>query len=820
MQTPGSSSITPFRHALSQRVNRYRLASQTRLSEIIAKPHKVSGYIDRRQLGRRALSSAVPLIIVGMLLSPWHQGRGAAVTGKVTVSGQSPNPVQAGRTATYAVTVDFNANKNSCTVSLRAAPTASPAWPLPPSRGFFTFTPASLTSKGKSTLTVAAVAGMPANTYQFTVTAEGRDCPQGSSVASATASLVVSAQSTSTTIGVAGSPSSIVFGQSVNFTAAVTPSIATGSIQFQIDGGAFGSPVPLGGGAAISGSISTLSVGPHTITATYTPTGGFAPSTGTTSLAVGKAGQAITFGALPGRVFGDPDFTVSASASSGLTVSFTASGNCTLNGFSTVHIAGAGSCTITAHQAGNQNYNAALDLPQTFTIDRATPVIAWATPADITYGTALGDAQLNATANLAGGFAYTPAAGTVLQVGDGQPLSVIFTPTDTTDYRSAGKTVYINVSKPGPDPTFVWVPDVHLPATSGTTRWLNQVNWIINNRAAWNIQGVFMSGDTQTPSMAWSQGTAPNQYGWFQIDALTPVLPWSSAIGNHDYIPGDAPAGRYDDSSFTNNMGADRLIGKSCFVSSWSSDWGLDVLAGNINDQTTTINVTAGDRFPAGRLIKIATEQMRVVGRDGNTLTVTRAVNGTTPAAHSLNDQIYVINGQPNYAIEFTVGSRTFLVIALELFPRPGAILWAGDLMKAHAKSEVIVITHGFLKTDGTPIAHGDTWGPNTYSLADNDSYSGVEMEEWLKGFSNIKAVFSGHYITTPYQAHRTATAADGHVFTEIFANYQSKPTTPSDSILLISLGATAATVRTMNTDTGIEDTTYTPYSVLWAPVN
>src|SRR5204862_1904967 len=45
---------------------------------------------------------------------------------------------------------------------------------------------------------------------------------------------------------------------------------------------------------------------------------------------------------------------------------------------------------------------------------RATPVIAWATPADIIYGTALSGTQLNASASVAGTFAYTPAAGAVL----------------------------------------------------------------------------------------------------------------------------------------------------------------------------------------------------------------------------------------------------------------------------------------------------------------------------------------------------------------------------------------------------------------------
>ena len=43
------------------------------------------------------------------------------------------------------------------------------------------------------------------------------------------------------------------------------------------------------------------------------------------------------------------DFAVSATATSNLAVSFTATGSCAVTG-STVHLTGAGSCTITAHQ--------------------------------------------------------------------------------------------------------------------------------------------------------------------------------------------------------------------------------------------------------------------------------------------------------------------------------------------------------------------------------------------------------------------------------------------------------------------------------------
>jgi hypothetical protein len=44
-------------------------------------------------------------------------------------------------------------------------------------------------------------------------------------------------------------------------------------------------------------------------------------------------------------------------------------------------------------------------------------VISWANPLNITLGTALSASQLNATADVAGTFTYTPAIGTVLSSG-------------------------------------------------------------------------------------------------------------------------------------------------------------------------------------------------------------------------------------------------------------------------------------------------------------------------------------------------------------------------------------------------------------------
>jgi hypothetical protein len=98
-----------------------------------------------------------------------------------------------------------------------------------------------------------------------------------------------------------------------------------------------------------------------------------------------KADQTISFAALADKTWGDPDFDVSASATSGLTVTFTAGGVCTVTG-TTVHITGAGSCTITAQQAGDGNYNAAPDVPRSFTVNKADQTISFAPLADKTWG--------------------------------------------------------------------------------------------------------------------------------------------------------------------------------------------------------------------------------------------------------------------------------------------------------------------------------------------------------------------------------------------------------------------------------------------------
>jgi hypothetical protein len=97
--------------------------------------------------------------------------------------------------------------------------------------------------------------------------------------------LTILPANTSTAVVSSNNPS--VFGQPVTFTAIVTPqsgsSTPTGTIQFVIDGSAFGNPVVLSGGTAPSMPTSSLSVGTHMVMANYSSDASFLNSSGTLS---------------------------------------------------------------------------------------------------------------------------------------------------------------------------------------------------------------------------------------------------------------------------------------------------------------------------------------------------------------------------------------------------------------------------------------------------------------------------------------------------------------------------------------------------------
>lgn len=73
------------------------------------------------------------------------------------------------------------------------------------------------------------------------------------------------------------------------------------------------------------------------------------------------------------------------------------------------------------------------------------PELTWSDPAPITFGAALTTRELNAASPVSGTYIYNPTFGATLPVGT-QTLSVTFTPSDTSQYLPANKTVALTVN--------------------------------------------------------------------------------------------------------------------------------------------------------------------------------------------------------------------------------------------------------------------------------------------------------------------------------------------------------------------------------------
>nr|WP_321453532.1 GLUG motif-containing protein [uncultured Carboxylicivirga sp.] len=88
---------------------------------------------------------------------------------------------------------------------------------------------------------------------------------------------------------------------------------------------------------------------------------------------ISKLTQTISFSTLAPQTYGNADIALKATASSDLTVSYTSSNDevaTIVDGM--IHITGAGTCTITASQEGNDTYEAAESVSQELTINKAT----------------------------------------------------------------------------------------------------------------------------------------------------------------------------------------------------------------------------------------------------------------------------------------------------------------------------------------------------------------------------------------------------------------------------------------------------------------
>jgi hypothetical protein len=207
----------------------------------------------------------------------------------------------------------------------------------------------------------------------------------GNFAAAAPVSQTIAVAKATPTIGLTSS----VSGATVTLTATATGSGVkpTGQVSFLNGTAQLGASALNSGGAA--SLVVTLPVGQNSVKASYAGDSNYVAATSAVvNVTVNKTQQTITFKQPSSPVtYGASPLTLSASAGSGLPVTFSVTGPATVNG-NTLTITGAGSVVVTANQAGNGTYAAASPVSQTIAVAKATLTVV-ATNASVTYNATL-----------------------------------------------------------------------------------------------------------------------------------------------------------------------------------------------------------------------------------------------------------------------------------------------------------------------------------------------------------------------------------------------------------------------------------------------
>lgn len=276
-------------------------------------------------------------------------------------------------------------------------------------------------------------------------------------------------------------------------TTKTTPSI-TWSTPAEIYWGVALSSKQLDATASVAGTFAyspaagtVLSAGTHTLKVTFTPsnTSAYNSSTKTVSLTVGKSTPRITWATPVAINYGTALSSTQLNATASVAGTFAYS-----PGAGTVLSMGTHTLTASFTPSNSTDLNSLTTsvslVVKSATPTKTTPTITWPTPAAISYGAALSSSQLDATASVAGTFAYSPAAGTILSVGT-HTLTTTFSPSNSTAYNSATKSVSIVVNSASTSkttPTITW--PTPAPITYGTALSSKQLD------ASASVPGTFV----------------------------------------------------------------------------------------------------------------------------------------------------------------------------------------------------------------------------------------------------------------------------------------------------------------------------------------
>lgn len=196
-----------------------------------------------------------------------------------------------------------------------------------------------------------------------------------------------------------------------------------------------------------------LNAGSHELAVQFIPTNTAWYNTldSKVTVTVNKADQTINWDFTTTEMTVDEVLTLSATALAG-DVTFTITGDAATLEDNTLTAVKAGKITITASQAGNDNYNAAEEVAHTITIHKATPTVtAWPTLNDVVYGATYGEALqlVGGEASVEGAFSITNMPADLAQVpavGE-YKYGILFTPAKAESYNEVSDSVTLQVTK-------------------------------------------------------------------------------------------------------------------------------------------------------------------------------------------------------------------------------------------------------------------------------------------------------------------------------------------------------------------------------------
>ncbi|MFL5960648.1 MAG: PxKF domain-containing protein [Gaiellaceae bacterium] len=214
------------------------------------------------------------------------------------------------------------------------------------------------------------------------------------------------------------------------------------SIAFTLNGSPVGSATTDGTGTATLNGASLAGIGagsyPAGVGASFAGDATYNPSSGTAALTVNKADQTITVGKhAPASAAYNTSFDVSASAPGGA-VDYSSAGPCTNSGAMFTITSGTGTCTVSYDQSGNANYNAAPEVTESVTAEKADQTITITTHAP---STAVYATSFTVAANAPGGLVTYSSGGVCLNFDDSFTM-MSGTGTCTVKYDQSGDANY------------------------------------------------------------------------------------------------------------------------------------------------------------------------------------------------------------------------------------------------------------------------------------------------------------------------------------------------------------------------------------------